>query len=157
MTYDSDNFVAMRIPASLFHDRRTRGHRLRPHHPQLKPFHLKGISKLGTQLLLNLPRYHPSIFYLLGKRFPPFISSGQWELPPAFHVQHAVLQVQGFPNSLPVKHLQLCQLILRELQLSYPTVIPPFYSLVESACQQNLQRVANGWERSGCNSLHGQH
>ena len=135
MTYDGDNVVTMWIPARLFHDCRTRGHRLGPHHPQLKLFQPKGISKLGAQFLLNLPRHHSFIPFLLGKSLLSFISTGQWEPLPASHMECPVLQMQGFPYSLPVKDFQLCQLILRELQLSYPAAILPFHPLVVGPCQ----------------------
>ena len=91
MTHDGNNFFAMWIPAGLFHDRWTQGHRLEPYYPQLKPFYPKGISKLGAQLLLNPPRHHPFIPYLLSEGLPSFISAGQWEPPPTFPIECPVL------------------------------------------------------------------
>ena len=95
-----------------------------------------GFFKLGAQLLLNLPGDYSIISYLLGKGLQSFISTSQWEPPPTSHMEHPVMQVQVPPHSLPIKDFYLRQLILRKLQLSNPTAIPPFHSVVESACQQ---------------------
>ena len=144
MTYDGDNLVAMWIPTSLFHDFWMGRHRTGPHHPQLKPFHPKGIFKLGAQLLLNLPGHHSLIPYLLGEGLPSFISTSQWEPPPTSYMECPILRVQESPHSLQIEDFHLHQLISRELQPCNSTAVPPFHPLVVGAYQQNLQWTANG-------------